>query len=242
MSGQVEVASSLRPLFTIETLAEHLSLSESAVRGLISRREIPCLRIGLGRLVRVRPEDVDDYVREGKASDKGCVKSPPGPPPQRIASAPRNVADIRWHRQKVEREQAHDRYHEMLMSEPGNWHRHDEVAAVLGLSVAQIKYLMRSGLPHLKVRGVYLSRPCTARAWLREFEPNFIPLAERREAIPADVRREVYKRDGRRCKHCGATRHLSLDHIYPWSLGGSDRAENLQTLCRSCNSSKGAKV
>jgi len=63
-----------------------------------------------------------------------------------------------------------------------------------------------------------------------------------RPAIPDAVRQYVYDRDGRRCLHCGTTKALSLDHIHPYSLGGSDDPSNLQTLCRPCNSSKGAKV
>lgn len=62
-----------------------------------------------------------------------------------------------------------------------------------------------------------------------------------RKKIPAETRCEVYARDDHRCRHCGATENLSLDHIKPWSLGGSDEPDNLQTLCRSCNSRKGAK-
>ena len=34
---------------------------------------------------------------------------------------------------------------------------------------------------------------------------------------------------------------LTLDHIIPESHGGHTTAENLQTLCRSCNSHKGRK-
>lgn len=64
----------------------------------------------------------------------------------------------------------------------------------------------------------------------------------RRSAIPLDIRTAVYERDGRRCLHCGATQNLSLDHIWPYSKGGPDTYENLQTLCRSCNSKKGARV
>ncbi len=63
-----------------------------------------------------------------------------------------------------------------------------------------------------------------------------------RPAIARRLRDEVYGRDGHACVFCGATEDLSLDHIYPYSLGGPDTLENLQTLCRRCNSSKGARV
>lgn len=65
---------------------------------------------------------------------------------------------------------------------------------------------------------------------------------QERPAIPDAVRQFVYNRDGRRCLYCGTGESLSLDHIHPYSLGGSDEPENLQTLCRPCNSRKGAKV
>ena len=61
----------------------------------------------------------------------------------------------------------------------------------------------------------------------------------KRAHIPAAVRRAVYERDGSRCLGCGTTDDLTLDHIVPWSHGGSDAEDNLRTLCRSCNSSRG---
>lgn len=63
-----------------------------------------------------------------------------------------------------------------------------------------------------------------------------------RDYIPASVRRAVYLRDGYRCLRCRIPERLSLDHIIPWSKGGPDTVENLQTLCRPCNSSKGASL
>lgn len=64
----------------------------------------------------------------------------------------------------------------------------------------------------------------------------------RRKKIPDHLRAAVYERDDYRCLHCGADEALSLDHIHPWSLGGEDKIENLQTLCRPCNSRKGARL
>lgn len=42
-----------------------------------------------------------------------------------------------------------------------------------------------------------------------------------------------------RCAACGAGIDLTIDHVKPRSWGGSSDPENLQWLCRRCNSSKG---
>lgn len=57
--------------------------------------------------------------------------------------------------------------------------------------------------------------------------------------VPAKVREEVFARDGNTCLKCGALDSLSLDHIQPLGSGGDNSTNNLQTLCTSCNSSKG---
>lgn len=77
-------------------------------------------------------------------------------------------------------------------------------------------------------------------------------------------RRRLIKRHGMRCAHCGiegrevkhvsrrgtvsytfpTSRHgvyLSIDHVVPKSRGGSHDDSNLQVLCTSCNSIKGAR-
>lgn len=70
--------------------------------------------------------------------------------------------------------------------------------------------------------------------------PGYAPRYRRR--ISDDLRFAVYERDGFACLHCGDVESLTLDHIYPYSRGGEDTLENLQTLCRPCNSRKGARV
>ena len=56
------------------------------------------------------------------------------------------------------------------------------------------------------------------------------------------LRRKVLERDKYRCVECGTHIDLSIDHIHPESKGGGLAMDNLQTLCRSCNSRKGATV
>lgn len=74
------------------------------------------------------------------------------------------------------------------------------------------------------------------------YEPS-VPrrLAPGRRPIPLRVRIEVYRRDGFRCRRCGAEDDLSIDHVHPVSKGGGDDLANLQTLCRGCNARKGAR-
>lgn len=122
----------------------------------------------------------------------------------------------------------------------------DEHPKVEGLSDAAFRLLVREACawsrsgtaghaPWAVSSGlVRLARRYTLPRWL-------VPLRHRAR-ISAEVRRAVYDRDGWACGHCGATERLTLDHIHPWSLGGEDAIENLQTLCQSCNSRKGVRV
>jgi 5-methylcytosine-specific restriction endonuclease McrA len=60
-----------------------------------------------------------------------------------------------------------------------------------------------------------------------------------RPKISVRLRMAIYKRDGMACMVCGADEPLSIDHIVPVSKGGGNEPENLQTLCKPCNTSKG---
>lgn len=52
----------------------------------------------------------------------------------------------------------------------------------------------------------------------------------------------VLERDQYRCVNCDAHKNLCVDHKTPIVKGGDNSMSNLQTLCRSCNGSKGAKT
>jgi len=64
----------------------------------------------------------------------------------------------------------------------------------------------------------------------------------RRPAIPAQVRRAVYERDGGRCTfvspeghRCGSRSRLEFHHIHPVGKGGSTTVEGLTLHCRAHN-------
>jgi hypothetical protein len=54
------------------------------------------------------------------------------------------------------------------------------------------------------------------------------------------IRQRILQRDGYTCQSCGGEGN-SVDHILPRLAGGTDHEWNLQTLCGSCNSSKGGR-
>jgi hypothetical protein len=67
-------------------------------------------------------------------------------------------------------------------------------------------------------------------------------LAQRR-LIPAEVKKEVWVRDGGKCQLCGATDNLHFDHDIPFSKGGSSiAAENVRILCARHNIQKSDKI
>jgi len=62
-----------------------------------------------------------------------------------------------------------------------------------------------------------ISWSSTVREWVREREQNGI------------------------CIYCGAADKLTTDHILPTVCGGEDVPDNVVSVCKSCNSSKGCK-
>lgn len=60
--------------------------------------------------------------------------------------------------------------------------------------------------------------------------------------VTEEIKIKVLKRDKNTCLCCGSTKSLTIDHIIPISVGGVTVVDNLQTLCRSCNSRKQQKT
>lgn len=114
-----------------------------------------------------------------------------------------------------------------LLSEGGFLLRYE----VLGKRYAQVVNFTKHQMPHHKeVPSVIPAPHGCAQVTRHSYD------------VPAKVREEVFARDGNACLRCGSLDILSLDHIHPLASGGDNSINNLQTLCTSCNSSKGNTI
>ncbi len=80
------------------------------------------------------------------------------------------------------------------------------------------------------------------RLLLEMYGPEPTSTGYRKQPMPQRLRKQVLERDAYRCRNCGDWHDLAVDHVYPESRGGQATLDNLQTLCRPCNSRKGNRV
>ncbi|MNP49337.1 HNH endonuclease [compost metagenome] len=90
-----------------------------------------------------------------------------------------------------------------------------------------------------------LCAACIEKSYQLMFETpriNHTSRTSRKKVIPAKLKKEVFERDGYRCRYCGSHKDLTADHVYPESRGGDTSVGNLVTACSECNSKKGART
>ena len=97
-----------------------------------------------------------------------------------------------------------------------------------GKRYAQVVNFTKHQMPHHKEVPSEIPAP-----------PGFAQVTKHSYDVSKETREEVFARDKWACLKCGAKESLSLDHIVPLASGGDNETTNLQTLCKSCNSSKG---
>jgi hypothetical protein len=74
---------------------------------------------------------------------------------------------------------------------------------------------------------------------VRYYLPQIFRL--KRKTLSPPLKEQILKKYSYTCVFCGSKEKLSIDHKKPYSKGGSNEPTNLQVLCKSCNSKKGAK-
>ena len=50
-------------------------------------------------------------------------------------------------------------------------------------------------------------------------------------------KREIIRSEGK-CRKCNSRHELTVDHILPIHLGGTNDRDNLQVLCKQCHTKK----
>lgn len=85
----------------------------------------------------------------------------------------------------------------------------------------------RHAKPHVRLMLTFMGKP--------KHEQRRLKREARRMAVQnyPQLVKAVAARDGRKCRECGATTDLVLDHIHPVSKGGKTEVRNLQFLCRT---------
>lgn len=98
------------------------------------------------------------------------------------------------------------------------------------------------------------SNPERIRQYTRNYrknhpEKNTAFVHNRRSAIIANGGKytaeefiNLCNRYGNKCLRCGAKTKLTVDHVIPLSIGGTNSIDNIQPLCASCNSRKHKKI
>lgn len=62
-------------------------------------------------------------------------------------------------------------------------------------------------------------------------------------AVSKRLRFEILRRDNHACRYCGSSpteAELTVDHVIPVALGGTDAPTNLVAACQACNAGKSA--
>ena len=99
-----------------------------------------------------------------------------------------------------------------------------------GVRFIQIENFVKHQDPHYKEKASEIPAP--------EGRDNLIIAS----GVTRTQRARIFERDSYTCQSCGSKEHLCIDHILPVSRGGDSSDENLQTLCLSCNTTKGNKL
>jgi hypothetical protein len=72
--------------------------------------------------------------------------------------------------------------------------------------------------------------------------PNGLQNQMAATSITRTQRARILERDGGKCRTCGSTENLCIDHVIPVSRGGDSLDGNLQALCASCNTKKSNRL
>ena len=124
-----------------------------------------------------------------------------------------------------------------------------EMVKIKKLGKQSAENLQRNASPMAEVKSAPKSKP-EARSESRmetrvenKTEKNRDPVLYTTRYIPTRIKTQLYTRSNLQCEHvdprtkqrCNSNFKLEIDHVLPFSLGGTNEIENLRILCRNHN-------
>ena len=202
-----------------ELLAAAANQTRTAIERLIAERaprpDVPTLITPLPGAVHVPPPVTRVQQHETKLAP-GRVESPL---PVRVAA----LSPQRYALQVTIDQEAHD-----LLTEARDLLGHAVAAQDMNQVLKRALKLLVGHLKHQKFAACSRPRPRRSHA--------------NRRYVPAEIKREVYRRDGGRCTfvsenghRCESRTRLEFDHVEPVARGGHTTAANLRLRCRAHN-------
>jgi hypothetical protein len=89
---------------------------------------------------------------------------------------------------------------------------------------------------------------CNTRRWIASHWYDHVAMCHRYQSkaifkdkrgdFTADDLHRLILKYGKYCFKCGTVENITIDHIQARALGGSNRIENIQLLCKVCNNLK----
>jgi len=73
------------------------------------------------------------------------------------------------------------------------------------------------------------------KEWRKKHPGSWRKYPNLEEKIRNEWMKKIGERDGYKCRECGTTERLTLNHKIPRIIGGETSEDNLEILCLSCN-------
>ena len=105
---------------------------------------------------------------------------------------------------------------------------------------ARARTVTRPGLARARKHRYNSTHPGIVRGWVRRRRARL--LSAPGTGFTDSQFRVLCEQHGNQCLCCCRQVALHADHIVPLSQGGADDIDNIQPLCKSCNSKKGTRA
>lgn len=213
----------------ISNLAKIYNHRKLTGRSTIATQEVTVTKVDKGLTRKIQTPDIEADTGTGKNKDEDLIS----------VGAESSVGKVRAHSQRIFKSKVSPKNETNLLRYADGKVGFECKAGSVELNESSMEMTDKCRF-QLKSKFDKMTRQLSeTRVY---FEPGFGKRP--RKYIPISIRRDLLKKANYCCefvepktgKRCSSKYQIELDHIQPWSLGGSNAAENMRVLCREHNS------